>query len=181
MVMNVSGKSKGPYADYYFQRAVDISASWLQEQGIKGLLLDIDNALTRWEEKTVGRDELSWLESVRNAGLICRFLSNGLSRKRASVEKQTGIPQVGGLVVKPFTAAFRRALRDLELQASEVMMIGDIVVTDIWPANMVGIWTCLVDPISPIDFPGTKVWRLMENTMDWRRTLLPEHDYRDRT
>lgn len=176
--MSASAKSRGPYADFYFQRVVDIPLDWFKERRINGLLLDIDNAITRWETKQVGSEELAWLESVRNAGLRCRFLSNGLSLKRASVEKQTGIPQVGGLVVKPFTAAFKRSLRVLELPAEQVLMIGDIVVTDIWPANLIGIWTCLVDPLSPIDFPGTKVWRLMENTLDWRRTLHPENDYR---
>jgi HAD superfamily phosphatase (TIGR01668 family) len=176
--MTKSGKSRGPLADYCFRRIVDIQLDWLRERKVKGLLLDIDNAVTRWEEKTVGREELAWLDMVRQAGLRCRFLSNGLSRKRASVEQQTGIPQVGGLVVKPFTAAFRRSLRDLELPAQRVLMIGDIVVTDIWPANLVGIWTCLVEPLSSIDFPGTKVWRLLENTWDWRRTLLAENDYR---
>jgi HAD superfamily phosphatase (TIGR01668 family) len=179
--MKKSGKSRGPLADYCFRRIVDIQLDWLNGLGIRGLLLDIDNAITRWEEKTVARTELAWLNMVRDAGLRCRYLSNGLSRKRASVERQTGIPQVGGLVVKPFAAAFRRSLRDLELPADQVLMIGDIVVTDIWPANMVGIWTCLVNPLSAMDFPGTKVWRLMENTWNWRRTLLPENDFRRRT
>lgn len=176
--MGRSGKSRGPLADYCFSRIVDIRLDWLRDIKIKGLLLDIDNAVTRWEEKTVGRQELEWLEAVRDAGLRCRFLSNGLSRKRASVEQQTGIPQVGGLVVKPFTAAFRRSLRDLELPARQVLMIGDIVVTDIWPANIVGIWTCLVNPLSAIDFAGTKVWRLLENTWNWRNPLHPENDFR---
>lgn len=176
--MTKSGKSRGPLADYCFRRIVDIQLDWLRERQIRGLLLDIDNAVTRWEEQGVEPAELEWLTAVRNAGLRCRFLSNGLSRKRAHVEQQTGIPQVGGLVVKPFTAAYRRSLRDLELPAQQVLMIGDIVVTDIWPANLVGIWTCLVEPLSSIDFPGTKVWRLLENTWDWRRPLLAAHDYR---
>jgi len=176
--MKKSGKSRGPLADFCFRRIVNIQLDWLADLGIRGLLLDIDNAITRWEEKTVGHAELVWLNTVRNAGVRCRYLSNGLSRKRASVERQTGIPQVGGLVVKPFTAAFRRSLRDLELPANQVLMIGDIVVTDIWPANMVGIWTCLVNPLSARDFPGTKIWRLMENNWHWRRTLLPQNDFR---
>ncbi len=171
-------KSSGPLADYCFERVTDIRPEWLGEIGIGGLLLDVDNAVTRWERETVEPAELAWLREIRQAGLRCRLLSNGLSQKRARVERQTGIPQVGGFVVKPLLAAFRRGLRELELKARQVMMIGDIVITDIWPANRAGIWTCLVDPLSPIDFPGTKVWRLMERQFQWRRTLLPERDFR---
>lgn len=173
-------KSSGPFADYCFHRVTDISPDWLKQQGIAGLLLDVDNAVTRWERQTVEPAELAWLREVRDAGLKCRLLSNGLSHKRARVEQQTGIPQVGGLVVKPLLAAFRRGLRALELRADQVMMIGDIVITDIWPANRAGIWTCLVDPLGPVDFPGTKVWRLMERQWQWRRPLLAERDFRER-
>ncbi|MBN2081872.1 YqeG family HAD IIIA-type phosphatase [bacterium] len=173
-----NAKSRGPRPDYYFRRVIDIELGWLSELGIHGVILDIDNALTRWEEAEVRAPELAWLKSLKDVGLRCRLLSNGLSHKRAKVEKQTGIPQVGGLVVKPLTAAFSRSLSELELPAEQVLMIGDIIVTDIWPANRVGIWTALVDPLSPVDFPGTRVWRFLERNMDWRKTLLPERDMR---
>jgi uncharacterized protein len=57
---------------------------------------------------------------------------------------------------------FRLALKRLALPPESVAMVGDIVFTDIYGANLLGIKTILVDPLSNIDFPGTKVWRLFE-------------------
>jgi HAD superfamily phosphatase (TIGR01668 family) len=179
--MKRSSKSRGARPDYCFDRVHDIDPAWLQAHGIAGLLLDIDNTLTRWEERTVPPSVLTWLEGLRQAGIACRLLSNGLSTKRIAVEKQTGIPHATGLAVKPFVPAFSHALRELGLPATHTMMIGDIVVTDIAPANQLGIWTSLVEPLSPIDFPGTKIWRLMENMFKWRRPYLSANDFRRRT
>jgi HAD superfamily phosphatase (TIGR01668 family) len=171
-------KSRGGRPDFCFRSVCDISPDWLAERSINGLLLDIDNTLTRWEKQRVPEHVLTWLTGIRSAGIQMRLLSNGLGRKRSAVSQQTNIAQVSGIAVKPLPAAFRQGLRELNLPPERVMMVGDIVVTDIIPANRVGIWTCLVEPMSPSDFVGTKVWRWMEQTQDWREPFLPENDFR---
>lgn len=176
--MTNGAKSHGPRPDYCFDRVVDINPAWFATVGIKGLLLDIDNTLTRWENDFVPPDEMAWLEQLDQTGIPCRLISNGLSSKRSKIVEQTRIAQVRGLAVKPMPAAFRLAVHELGLPASEVLMIGDIIITDIWPANRGGLWTCLVNPLSPIDFAGTKAWRLVERVCHWRNPLRTEHDFR---
>lgn len=178
--MSRSGKSFGLRPDYCFTYALDISPEWLTAHGILGLLLDIDNTITRWEEIVVPAAEMEWLERIQAAGLACRLLSNGLARKKAAVAKQTGIPHVTGIYVKPMRRSFQQGLAELGLPASQVMMIGDSVVTDIYSANRVGIWTSLVEPLSPVDFFGTKFYRLMESLLRLRRAVCPAQDFRGR-
>jgi uncharacterized protein len=176
--MKPLGKSRGIRPDYCFNRVIDISPAWLKERGFSGLMLDIDNTITRWEEFIVRENELKWLKRMQAAGLTCRLLSNGLPRKKAAVVKQTGIPHVTGIYVKPLRRSFRQGLTDLGLQPQQVLMVGDSVVTDVYSANRIGIWTCLVDPLSTVDFLGSKFYRLLENLFHLRRPAFPTHDFR---
>ena len=176
--MTATTKSRGLLPDYCFSRVTEISVDWLRGLSINGLLLDIDNTITRWEQRRVPKPELAWLQALSDSGLRLRLLSNGLAVKRSEVERQTGIPLVGGSPIKPFAMAFRRALKDLDLPAAQVMMIGDSVVTDALGANRLGIWSCLVEPLSPVDFPGSKLHRMLERLFHLRRPLHPENDLR---
>ena len=53
-------------------------------------------------------------------------------------------------------------LKEYKLDLSEVAIIGDQLVTDIYGGNRVGITTVLVNPMSDIDMPFTKIHRYIE-------------------
>jgi HAD superfamily phosphatase (TIGR01668 family) len=171
-------KSKGARPDFCFARAVDISPGFVLRLGVRAIVLDIDNTITRWESSEVEAEELNWLAALRQNGLGLRFLSNGLAHKVAKVVEKTGIGHAATHWPKPLAAAFRDALRDLQLPPEQVLLIGDSVMTDIASANHCGIWTALVEPISHIDFVGTKVYRFLEQRLNLRRPLLPGYDFR---
>lgn len=176
--MTKSSKSTGFLPDYCFDLVREITVEFLGSHGISGILLDIDNTITRWEEPVVPAVEMAWLQSMQDSGIEIRLLSNGLARKKAAVVEQTGITKVPGRSLKPTQAAFRSGLADLELKPGQVIMIGDSVFTDIVGANRAGIWTCLVEPLSPVDFIGSKAYRLLERLLKLRRPLHPENDFR---
>jgi HAD superfamily phosphatase (TIGR01668 family) len=176
--MTAAVKARGVRPDFCFTRAEDIGLDWLRQRGIRGVLIDIDNTITRWERRAVPETEVAWLHRLRDAGIGIRFLSNGLPHKLAHVTQQTGIDHVHGRPMKPLPVAFRRGLRELQLEPLEVLMIGDSVFTDIVGANRVGLWTCLVEPLSPVDFFGSKFWRMLEGLLGARQPVQPDGDYR---
>lgn len=176
--MTGAAKARGLRPDYCFTRAEHISLDWLRERGIRGVLLDIDNTITMWERHKVPDGELAWLHSLRDGGLGLRFLSNGLPHKLAAVVTQTGVDHVLGRPMKPLAHAFRRGLAEMQLEPHEALMIGDSVFTDIVGANRVGLWTCLVDPLSPVDFLGSKFWRMLETALGARRPYSAAGEFR---
>lgn len=174
----MAAKSRHFRPDFCFRRCTDISPAWLTSLGIRGVLIDIDNTITRWESKAVPPEDQAWLARLAEAGFGIRLLSNGLAQKKSAVVGQLGVPLVSGRLVKPLPAVFRRGLGDLGLMPTEVVMIGDSVFTDIVGANKVGLWTILVEPKSKVDFVGTKIYRCFEALLNLRRPLAPGRDFR---
>ena len=171
-------KSRGLRPDFCFAHVADIPVPWLAKLGIRGVLIDIDNTITRWELLEVPEESHGWLKALAAAGIQCRLLSNGLAHKRKTVAEQTGIAEVGGALFKPLPGFYRCGLKQMDLKPAEVMMIGDSVFTDIAGANALGIWTALVNPLGSVDFVGTKVYRGLEYLLRLRRPLHAKCDYR---
>jgi len=171
-------KSRGLRPDFCFAHVTDIPVVWLAQLGIRGLLIDVDNTITRWELLEVPEVAQAWLAAVHVAGIQTRLLSNGLAHKRRTVAEQTGIAEVGGALFKPLPGFYRAGLQQMGLKPGEVMMVGDSVFTDIAGANRLGIWSALVDPLGNVDFVGTKVYRGLEYLLRLRRPLHAKGDYR---
>lgn len=157
-------------ADYTFERVTNIPLEFLREVGVTGVILDLDNTLTRWEEDEVPADIAQWVQSLMDAGFALVILSNGLRGKQLKVSRQLGVPLVVSLLPKPFPLGFGEALKTLGVPRENAVVIGDIVFTDIWGANRLGLKTILVEPVSPIDFTGTKIWRFFERLFNLRRS-----------
>lgn len=155
-------KSRGLRPDFKLNMPQEITAEFLASEGITGLILDLDNTLTRWEEVEAAPGIVEWVGAMKAAGVKMVILSNGLHGKQQHVSAELELPLISAFLPKPFAMGFRLALKRLALPSEKVAMIGDIVFTDIYGANLLGINTILVDPLSSIDFPGTKVWRLLE-------------------
>ena len=171
-------KSFGARPDYTLDSITQITAGWLSHLEVRGLLLDIDNTITRWEEEHVPEAELLWLQQIGECGMKIRFISNGLHRKVRRVEKQTGLSHIRGRPLKPFPTSFRRGLKEMQLQPSQVLMVGDSAVTDIAIANHIGIWTALVEPMSTVQFPGSKFWHVLERIFSLRNPATPQGEMR---
>jgi len=159
-------RARGFRPAFHFKNVLDIPASLFAEHGIKGVVLDVDNTITRWELTSVPDEIMAWMDALKERGFKLAFLSNGLSAKLKEVEAQTGIRIVPGK--KPFLSSFARARDLLECVDAEIAMVGDQCVTDIWPANRMGWLSILVEPISTSDFLGTQFYRWLERIFGMR-------------
>jgi len=155
--------------DYAFEHVTGITPRFLAEQNIHAVILDLDNTLTRWEQGELAPGVQEWVRALQEARFRLVILSNGLRAKQRKVAEELEVPVVVARLPKPCAAGFRRALKTLGVPAQRAAMIGDIVFTDIWGANRLGILSILVEPLSSCDFPGTKLWRLLERLFRLRR------------
>ena len=154
-----------------FGSAGAIPPALFADNGIKAVVIDVDNTISRWELKTVPEETLIWIEELKSAGLMLAHLSNGTARKLAEIVAQTGIPLIPGK--KPFASSFERCRSQFGCSHAEIAIVGDQCVTDVWPANRLGWLTILVDPMGASDFAGTHVYRALERMFGMRRPLNP--------
>jgi uncharacterized protein len=152
-----------------------ITPEFMAVRGLRGLMLDIDNTLVP-HKKNGDADALrAWLEPLQSAGVQLRLVSNALPDRIKRFEELLHVRAVGTgrTAGKPFPAAFRTAIREMQLEPHEVGMIGDQVFSDVLGANLVGAYPILVRPLSDNGLPHTKIARALErivlqrNGFDW--------------
>lgn len=147
--------------DYYLTsvHAVDLEA--LRRDGVRALLIDLDNTLLARDTNVIDAELRAWAARVAAAGFaVCLVSNNWHERVRAAAD-ELGLRLVSK-AVKPLPFAYLRALRLLGVRRREAVMIGDQLFTDVLGAHLLGIRTILVAPLSQTDLPHTLVLRRLE-------------------
>ncbi|MDP4128039.1 MAG: YqeG family HAD IIIA-type phosphatase [Bacillota bacterium] len=144
-----------------------ISIELLVRNGIRGLIIDLDNTMTPWNDVNVGPRVAEWFEKVKDAGILACVVSNNKKRQRvAVVAERVGIPFVFR-ASKPRRRAFRAGMDLLGTGRKDTAVIGDQLFTDILGGNRLGLYTILVTPINDHEFVGTRFMRRVEKLLVW--------------
>ncbi|MTV82633.1 YqeG family HAD IIIA-type phosphatase [Secundilactobacillus folii] len=156
----------------------DINPGDLNALGIKVVLTDLDNTLIAWNNP-YGTEELrDWMRALQRENIQLVVVSNN-SRKR--VKKAVAALQLPFIsrALKPLSIGIRRAMRQYQVAANEVVMVGDQLLTDIAAANGSGVRSILVQPIVESDAWNTRINRFFEHfVMHAMRKKHPELKFR---
>lgn len=146
-------------------RVWDIDLESLRARGIRGLIIDLDNTLVDWNAWQVREEVKRWAENARRQGIACCIASNTRGTDRISaVAGQLGARWVTN-AGKPGVRSYLRAMQLMGTGHAETAVIGDQVFTDVLAGNRLGLFTIWVRALSPVDFPGTKIARLLERLL----------------
>jgi HAD superfamily phosphatase (TIGR01668 family) len=150
------------YPNAYFRRVEEIEPAFLHQQGLQGVIVDLDNTLAPRDCAICPPSARAWLGRLQGEGFCLLLLSNAPSRRVRQYEQQTGVPSIPS-AMKPLFGAHGRAIRRLGLPPSQVAVIGDQIYTDILGGNLAGAYTILVGPLSKgTDHLWTKLVRWAE-------------------
>ncbi len=127
----------------------------LWQQGIRGLVFDLDNTLTPWHCYAENPALIAWFAALRQQGFAVCILSNSAYGKVATIGGWLGIPVLGS-GKKPGRKGFLRALALLDLPAAQTAMIGDQLFTDVYGGNKAGMYTILTRLIDENEHWGTR-------------------------
>ncbi|MFC6275741.1 YqeG family HAD IIIA-type phosphatase [Levilactobacillus tangyuanensis] len=152
----------------------DLTPAQLKANGIKAVLTDLDNTLIAWNNPDGTPELRHWLTLLELAGIQVIVVSNNSRERVDRAVAPFDLPYIHR-ALKPLTWGMKRALRRWHLQKSEVVMVGDQLLTDIWAANHSRIRSVLVRPILKSDAWITKGNRLLEKGVMWElRRRYPE-------
>lgn len=131
--------------DIYQKSILDIHFNLLKEEGIKVLLLDMDNTILKYKTSEIEKTIMQLIKALKTQFKVILF-SNSPRFKVKKIAKQLDVPFIG-LALKPSKRGFKKVFKKYKVLPEEVAIIGDQLFTDIKGGNKVDITTILVDPL----------------------------------
>lgn len=139
-----------------------IKPAHLNERGIKGIIIDLDNTLVAWDFLDATVEVIEWLDGMHEAGVRVVIVSNNNEGRVKRFAEPLKIPFVSK-ANKPLGGAFKRAIKLLGTKKSETIVVGDQLLTDIFGGNRQKIHTVLVNPVASSDAKITTFNRNLES------------------
>jgi HAD superfamily phosphatase (TIGR01668 family) len=139
----------------------EITRQLLERHRITAVMVDLDDTLVPSGGSVIRQDARDWMAGLVQAGYPLLILSNGERGRVAHWAAEFSIPGFH-LAGKPFRFAFRRGLRQLGSAPAQTLMVGDQLFTDVLGANLMGLKSVLVQPLSPGKLPHTRLLRRLE-------------------
>ena len=148
--------------DMYQKSILDISYNKLKEKGIKLLLFDLDNTLIEKERKNPDEKIINKLNELKKDFKVL-IVSNTI--KKPKIMEFYNACKIDYIMFsrKPLKFGFKKVKKLNLAKASETIMIGDQILTDILGAKRMGYFSALIDPIGTDDVSVTKINRKIEN------------------
>ncbi|NLT96212.1 MAG: YqeG family HAD IIIA-type phosphatase [Clostridia bacterium] len=147
--------------DIFTDSLHEISAEILKKKGIKGIIIDLDNTMTNWNERFITEDVCNWVKMMESQGLRFCVLSNSGKRRIEETVKKLGLSYVAN-AFKPRKQGFVLAMKKLKTEPVNTAVIGDQLFTDILGGKRLGMTTILIKPRATREFFGTKLMRKLE-------------------
>ena len=154
--------SKYLIPDIFFNDIYEITPEFLINEGVKALVLDIDNTLVTYDDPEPTESVLKWLKSMEAAGIKIAFVSNNKPPRVERFNSKLGYfaRAKGG---KPFTKHVKRAMAHMGVTKEETALIGDQLLTDVMAARNAKLHrSFLVKPIKDKTDAFTRSKRLLE-------------------
>ncbi len=149
------------YPTFYIPSIFELDLALLKQQGIKGIIFDIDNTLVSYDTPQPNEALMTFFEHLKSEGFQLCLVSNNTEDRVVKFNEHLKLFAVHK-AAKPRRRALKKAMAFMQLTESQVAMVGDQVFTDVWVANRVGVTAILVAPVSPKDEWITKVKRGIE-------------------
>lgn len=147
--------------DMYVKDIYSINYNKLKSIGIKCILFDLDNTLVPSFKNKPTRKVKDLVEKLKDMGFKVIIFSNS-NKKRLTPFKNILEVDCSYSSKKPFSKKFKKVLKEYKYNQSEVTIVGDQIVTDIYGGNRVGIFTILIKPINDKELIFTKFNRIIE-------------------
>lgn len=134
--------------DFLFRKLTDISPQFLARNGIRLLMLDLDNTVAPYNMTKPSEKVLDWCYELKKAGITLYFVSN--SRVPGRVEAFAGAMEIGFSLnsKKPSVNCVNDVLRRHGISPRNAALVGDQIFTDVLGANLADTVSILVLPIS---------------------------------
>lgn len=131
----------------------DINLSSLKDDGVRGLIFDLDSTLLAPHSGKLTAEVAEWLIYARDNFQLAIVSNNKRKKYIEEVKELLEMPIIGH-AAKPRRWAFFEVLKSFGLRAEEVAVIGDRPLTDVLGGQRAGMKTVLVWPLKTMSEPA---------------------------
>ena len=150
------------YPKLYLNSVKEITLKMLEQNNIKGLILDVDNTLIDFDKK-MPEVIKEWAENLKSNKIKMCIVSNSNHKEKVeNTAKKLEIPYIF-FAKKPCIGGLKKAGKIMSLEESQIAVVGDQIFTDVIGANRAKMFSILVKPINEKDIWITKFKRPIEN------------------
>ena len=135
------------FPDTYVASTYVIDFEKLYEDGVRGLIFDIDNTLVPHGEPADQR-AVALFAKLKETGFECCLISNNQEPRVKMFNEKIQVNYVYN-AHKPSIKNYVKAMEIMGTDQSNTVFIGDQLFTDVWGAKRSGIRNILVKPIYP--------------------------------
>ena len=135
------------YPKEYVDSTYVIDFDAFAKKGYRGIIFDIDNTLVPHGAPADERARKLFTHLKKLGYQIC-LLSNNKEPRVAMFNKDVQVHTIskGG---KPNPKNYKKAMEKMGTDVKHTLFVGDQLFTDVWGANLTGIYAILVKPIHP--------------------------------
>jgi uncharacterized protein len=155
--------------DGFAERLASVSLDDLAAQGVRGIIVDLDNTLVGYGLNACDEGDAAWVRLAVQRGFRVVLLSNNFTGRVNRIGEELGVPTVPS-ALKPLPTGFLRALRLLGTPRKATIVVGDQLFTDVLGAKLCGLRAILTHPLVAHDWHGTRVLRFFERLVLGSRT-----------
>lgn len=147
--------------DIYQKSIYTINYDTLYNQGIRCLLIDLDNTIVPITMKKPNKKIKELFDDLKTKGFRIIIFSNSRKTRVKPFKDELDV-DCCAFAMKPFKKKYLKILDEYKLNVANVACIGDQLLTDIKGGNKVGITTILVNPVGTKESKPTKINRHFE-------------------
>lgn len=132
---------------YRFRCILDITPDDLKKMGAKAIGLDIDNTIAPDGTFKYIDGIREWIKTIQDAEIKITLITNGTLIRVIPISKYLGKIPFVHLSMKPFPHSLRKAAKRMNVDITEMAMLGDQLFSDIKAANRCGAIPVRIDPL----------------------------------
>jgi len=131
---------------YSFSDITDVTAEFLEQLGIKFLMLDLDNTIAAYNEHVMSDSIMQWIADVKSGGTELFIISNSTRKHRVKSHSESIGAEFIMESCKPSPKSLHDAMESAGFDSGVSALAGDQILTDTLAANRAGIISIIVRP-----------------------------------
>ena len=148
-----------PFA--HAQSIYEVPSDFYSQNGIKLLLIDLDNTLDSYRCRIPTERAVEKIKSIRDTGVEPIIVSNNREKRVKGYADKANVGFIYS-ARKPFSKRIRKFIQEKGVKAEETMLVGDQLMTDVLAARGAHIRVLLTEKVVKEDQFTTHFNRLLD-------------------